>query len=370
MDAYDVLEVRALVLPGRVLRYATKPGTRFYPELPVGVGLLLTEAALEAERLVDATGYGGVVALAAKASCRVVLEPSAAALRCAQATLAEVPGVQVQAGLPWDGPAESADMVCLAPPADKGTARVAAELQGAQRLLRPGGTAYLLLHKDQGAKRYERLAEALFGELRVMARRAGWRLTRLVKHTPPCDPVRPLAFTASGLALVSYPGVFAAGKLDPGTDLLLAALDLAELSGRRVLDLGCGYGILALKAALAGAQVTGLDDDLTAVTSSRLNAQQHGLTVRWLHSDIDAALPAEEVFDAVLMNPPFHVGKQVERLLPQAFVAAGRRRLRRGGSLTLVANRALPYEALLTSWADVRLLTATPQFKVLRAVPR
>ncbi|MBS3967635.1 MAG: methyltransferase [Truepera sp.] len=367
---YDALVWRNLALPGRVLPYATKPGTRSYPELSVGVRLLVAEAELNAETLVDATGYGGVVALAAQAKRRVVLEPSAAALRCALATLSGVSQVSVQAGLPWDADKESAAMVCLAPAADKGTARVVAELQGGQRLLMPGGTAYLLLHKDQGAKRYEGLAEGLFGQLSVVAKSAGWRLTRLVKRRESCEPVQPVAFTAADLALVSYPGVFATGKLDPGTERLLAALDLAALRGKRVLDLGCGYGILALMAALAGAHVTGLDDDVTAITASCQNAQRHGLAIRWLHSDCDTALPPDEIFDVVVMNPPCHVGKQVRLELAEAFLTAARRRLRRGGSLTLVANKAMHYEPLLASWAEVALLQEDPQFKVLRAIKR
>lgn len=367
---YDALVWRNLALPGRVLPYATKPGTRSYPELPAGMRLLVTQAKLEGEALVDATGYGGVVALAAQAGLRRVLEPSAAGLRCALATLSGASQVSVQAGLPWDAEKESADLVCLAPAADKGTARVVAELQGGQRLLRPGGIAYLLLHKDQGAKRYEGLAEGLFGELSVVAKSAGWRLARLVKRQESCASVAPIAFTAAGLALVSYPGVFAAGKLDPGTERLLAVLDLAALRSQRVLDLGCGYGILALKAALAGADATGLDDDAAAIAASRQNAERRGLTIRWLHSDCDSALPPDEIFDAVVMNPPFHVGKRVRLELAEAFLTAARRRLRRGGSLTLVANKAMRYEPLLASWAEVALLQEDPRFKVLRAIKR
>lgn len=366
---YDTLVWRELALPGRVLPYATKPGARSYPELPTGMRLLVAEAELKAEILIDATGYGGVVALAANSERRVVLEPSAAGLRCALATLSGTPQVSVQAGLPWDAE-ESADLVCLAPATDKGTARVVAELQGGQRLLRPEGNAYLLLHKDQGAKRYEQVAEGLFGELIVVAKSAGWRLTRLVKRQASCEPVKPVAFMAAGLSLVSHPGVFAAGKLDPGTELLLNSLELAALRSQRVLDLGCGYGILALKAALFGAEATGLDDDAAAIAASRQNALRHGLTIRWLHSDCDSALPVAETFDAVLMNPPFHVGKQVRLELPQALIEAAHRRLRQGGSLTLVANKAMRYEPLLTPWAEVSLLRDTPQFKVLQATKR
>ena len=365
---YHTLESK--VLPDGQ-RYAVKRGLRGYPLHP-GVALLLG-LGLKGDTLLDASGSGGLVALASRAKRKRVLESSQAALECARWTFTERDAagaegeVELVAGAPWDAPLESADVVVLAPQTDRGSARVQAELVGAQRALHPGGAAYFAMHKDQGAKRYEKLAQTLFGEVTVLAREGGWRVVRATKRLSAPLEVAPLSFSAAGLSLQAEPGVFAAGKLDPGTARLLDALSLTRFAGQRLLELGCGYGVLALKASLAGAEVTAVDDDLLAVRATHRNAQHYGADVRALHSDVDSAVQGE-TFDTVLMNPPFHVGKQVVLDVPRAFLAAAYERLVPGGTLVLVANRALPYERELTGFARHDCLFADAQFKVLRAV--
>jgi 16S rRNA (guanine1207-N2)-methyltransferase len=368
--SYHRPTARQLTVAGKRVSYYGKVGVRGYPEPHSGVMLMIDKLGAELGTLVDVTATAGLLAFGARAKGLAqevtVLEPSRAALRCAEKTFEGMPEVKLSAALPWLYEAQT-DTVALAPHTDRGTARVQAEIDGAHALLRPQGRLYAVMHKDQGAKRYEGYLEECFGGFDVLAKRGGWRLARAVKER--CEPnaVHPLRFEAAGLKLTAWPGVFAAGKLDPGTKLLLEALDLSSLAGKRVLDLGCGYGLLALSAARAGAQATGVDDDLAAVLSSRSNAENLGLKASLLHSDIDSALGAER-FQAVITNPPFHVGKRVELELPRAFLAAAFDRLERGGSLTLVANKALAYERELASWASWQELAQDRQFKVLQAV--
>jgi 16S rRNA (guanine1207-N2)-methyltransferase len=345
-----------------------KQGVRGFPGLAPGAELLIEHVELgTSERAIDASGSAGAVALGLRPQPAgwTVLEPSAAALRCARATFAGAPAVRVEAGLVWDAAGAGADTVCLLPSSDRGGARVEAELTGACLALRPGGRAYLALHRDRGARRYERLAAELFGRAEVVARSSGWRLTRAERtRTPPA--VEWLGFEAAGLALLSLPGVFAAGKLDPGTAALLAAVDLATFAGLRVLDLGCGYGPLALLAACAGAAVTALDDDLAAVRSTERNAVDLGLELEVRHSDVASALAEHERFERVLTNPPFHVGKGVRLDLPRAFIREAFAHLVPAGELLLVANRALPYEAAMAAFGPVETLSDDGRFKVLR----
>ena len=346
------------------LRYVVKRGLRGYPLHP-GVALMVAKADLETASFIDATGSGGLVALVSRAETKLVLETSKAALRCAAWT-ADL-DAQLVAGAPWDAPAAAADLVALAPPTDRGSRRVQAELAGAHAALKPGGSALIVMHKDQGAKRYEKLAAKLFGELDILAKDGGWRLVRAKKVKREGLEVTPLQFSAAALSLQTEPGVFAAGKLDPGTARFLEVVQFTDFAGQRVLELGSGYGVIALKASLAGAAVTATDDDLLAVRSTHRNAAHYGADVRVLHSDVDSELP-DETFDAVVMNPPFHVGKQVVMDVPEAFLAAAHERLRPGGTLTLVANKALPYERELTGFSSYKTLFSDGQFKVLWAV--
>ena len=366
LQRYYALE--SVPLAGKTLY--TKPGVRAYPEVHPGVALfqkVFADTDLTGV-LVDATGSAGAVALTVPDSVeRIALESSRAALHCVRQTL-EGDGVTLAAGAPWDVPPASADTVCLVPATDRGSARVEAELYGAHAALKEGGSVYLVMNKDEGAKRYEKQVKTLFGEVTVLAKQGGWRLARARKRRLETHTVEPITFEAAGLTLAAEPGVYAAGKLDPGTAVLLNAFDFDSLAGKRVLDLGCGYGLLALKASLAGATVTALDDDLTAVRSTHHNAQTYGLDVRCLQSDVTSELRVEDTFDAVVMNPPFHVGKGVRLELPRAFIAAAHKHLVPGGELVLVANKALPYEELLAHFAYWETLQTGERFKVLRGL--
>jgi len=94
------------------------------------------------------------------------------------------------------------------------------------------------------------------------------------------------------------------------TMLYIAAYTYGDIVNKRVLDLGCGTGRLALGAAFLGAEsVVGVDLDKTAVKVALENAKTTRLKARtqWVAGDIDAVHGA---FDTVLQNPPFGVQKR------------------------------------------------------------
>lgn len=84
---------------------------------------------------------------------------------------------------------------------------------------------------------------------------------------------------------------------------------IKSLSTPRVLDLGTGSGCLALAIAKQNkkAQVTAVEVSAEALGVARRNAERHGLTarVRFLQSDLYAAVPPEERFDVIVSNPPY-----------------------------------------------------------------
>jgi putative methylase len=91
--------------------------------------------------------------------------------------------------------------------------------------------------------------------------------------------------------------------------LYLAAYANDDVIGKKVLDLGCGTGRLALAAAYLGAKhVVGVDIDKTAIKTALENSARTGETnVQWVVGDI-AAITGN--FDTVLQNPPFGVQKR------------------------------------------------------------
>ena len=94
------------------------------------------------------------------------------------------------------------------------------------------------------------------------------------------------------------------------TMLHLAAYTYGDIEGKRVLDLGCGTGRLALGCAFLGAEsVVGVDIDRSAVKLAAENSAKLGFksTVEWVAGDFNAI---DGKFDTVVQNPPFGVQKR------------------------------------------------------------
>ena len=131
-------------------------------------------------------------------------------------------------------------------------------------------------------------------------------------------------------------GMFAPGRVDRGTDLLARTMDLPPEG--EILDLGAGYGPLALAAALRwpAARLTLVEINQRAAALAERNLQLHGVeNAEVLVGDAHEVL-GERRFDAVICNPPLRSGKvAVLRLLTAAAA-----RLRPGGALWLVVRTA------------------------------
>jgi len=74
-----------------------------------------------------------------------------------------------------------------------------------------------------------------------------------------------------------------------------------NLSGK-VADLGCGTGRLSIAAALLGANVTGFEIDEDSLNIAKEYSIKNDLDIKWINQAIEGI---DEVFDTVIMNPPF-----------------------------------------------------------------
>ena len=104
---------------------------------------------------------------------------------------------------------------------------------------------------------------------------------------------------------VFHPGLFFS------SGVLAAEIERRNPSGRSVLDVGCGSGVLSLVAARAGATVTAVDINPEAVRATGANAAANGLTVEVVQSDLFAALDGRR-FDLVVVNPPYFAKDPVD----------------------------------------------------------
>jgi ribosomal protein L11 methyltransferase len=102
------------------------------------------------------------------------------------------------------------------------------------------------------------------------------------------------------------PGLAFGTGTHPTTALCLEWLDALDLSGRSVIDYGCGSGILAIAALkLGAARVVGVDNDPQALAASRDNAERNGVADRLELSapDAFAAEPADALVANILASP-------------------------------------------------------------------
>ena len=85
--------------------------------------------------------------------------------------------------------------------------------------------------------------------------------------------------------------------------LFIAGHRYDDVTEKRVIDLGCGIGVLAIGAALIGAKYTvGVDIDRDSIRVAKENASKLGVDVNYVTGDIEAI---HNSFDTTLMNPPF-----------------------------------------------------------------
>jgi len=239
-------------------------------------------------------------------------------------------------------------------------------LAQALRVLTPGGRMTAFAPKDRGGLRLKKELEALGCEVGESARR----------HNRICLVVRPAVIKGLAEAIAAgaprqisenglwtQPGVFSWDRLDAGTNALLQVLPPFAGAGA---DFGAGIGLLALNV-LASPKVTKLtlvELDRRALDVARRNVSDPRAEFVWG----DVRQTELKDLDFIVSNPPFHDGGGEDKTLGQAFIASAAAALRKGGALWMVANRHLPYEAILgESFAKVGLAAEGGGYKVFEA---
>ncbi len=184
-----------------------------------------------------------------------------------------------------------------------------------------------------------------------------------------------------GIVVHHHAGVFASERLDIGTRFFLEQLPDTGAGTLRVVDLGCGNGVVGVVVAQQNpdAEVVFVDESFLAVESARCTAAANlpadasvefvvGDGLRWAagRQPMDRAS-----VDLVFNNPPFHEDHALSDATAWQMFTDAHMALRSGGQLWVVGNRHLAYHAKLTRiFGNCEVIASNSKFVVYRAIRR
>lgn len=250
----------------------------------------------------------------------------------------------------------------------------------ANQILIPGGSLFLAGSNKSGIRSAIKDSQDLFGDGQILAYKKGNRIVQIVKRsTPPPYPEwtqEPgvasgtwiefsLNFSAHNYIIHSLPGVFSTNHLDEGTRMLLEVASIP--SGGRVLDVGCGYGIVGLYASIHGASWVDLvDNNLLAIASARETLAINEISNATVFAG-DLLQPVHaNTYDLILSNPPFHAGLAVDYQIAYAMIRQSYQLLNPNGKIIIVANKFIHYDHLINAiFGNVTCLKESGRFHVL-----
>ncbi|HBZ15123.1 16S rRNA (guanine(1207)-N(2))-methyltransferase RsmC [Pantoea sp. NPDC088449] len=242
------------------------------------------------------------------------------------------------------------------------------QLQNLLSLLPVGCDIFVVGENRSGVRSAEGMLEAWATLEKVdSARRCGLYHGRLDKQPTFDASSYGNTYQLDDLTIHTLPGVFSRDGLDIGSDLLLSTLT-PHFRGK-VLDIGCGSGVLATVMAKVSPRVRLW---LCDVHAAAIEASKATLAANELEGEVFASNVFSDVtgrFDMIISNPPFHDGLQTSLDAANTLIRGALKHLNSGGELRIVANAFLPYPQILDeTFGNHEVLAQTGRFKVYRAV--
>ena len=165
-------------------------------------------------------------------------------------------------------------------------------------------------------------------------------------------------------------GTFSPLRLDVGTSVLIDHLELAPKDGN-ILDLGCGWGPIALNLAKNSpkAKVWAVDVNSRSLELTAANAKTVGLTN--IQTATPDSVPKDIKFSGIWSNPPIRIGKKELHELLLSWLP----RLENGASAYLVVQKNLGSDSLqkwltetLVDGYEVSRLTSVKTYRILKVL--
>ncbi len=245
----------------------------------------------------------------------------------------------------------------------------------ATKTITPTGNVYLAGYKNEGIKTYAQKANTLFSSASPLIKHKDAHCIHLSKPYLSAEPLDDNHYTAlrtigqyNHTQLLSKPGIFGYEKIDEGSELLLTYakkyLDSHAITPQKILDLGCGYGLLSLMSAQwHPREIVATDNNAAALNAVSASAAANNIAIKVVADD--AGENISEKFDALLCNPPFHQGFSVSDDLTLKFLRSASQKLTPDGIAFFVVNSFIGIEKKAEAFfSRQELLINNKKFKV------
>ncbi|MBL6852680.1 MAG: class I SAM-dependent methyltransferase [Alphaproteobacteria bacterium] len=213
--------------------------------------------------------------------------------------------------------------------------------------LKPGGTLYLFGGNGEGIVSAGRRLGEVFAAVETVQTKFHSRVfaargprARLKAALSDWRSTFGFHVGEANFSHVTYPGVFASGRLDEGTRFLLETVPAV---GGKVLDFACGSGPIAEVLTRRHGDVRFTLSDIDAVSLVAAKENVPGVPAYQIARLRD--LPADK-FDAIVSNPPIHQGVEQSFAALRDFLATAPDYLATGGEVFLVGQRTVPVAKL------------------------
>ncbi len=243
-----------------------------------------------------------------------------------------------------------------------------------------GGSLYIAGSNNSGIQSVLKDVQELFGQGSLLAYKKGNRVAKFIKKSidepvprwaqvPGIVPFTWVEFSISfsnyTFRIRSLPGIFSFDHLDAGTRTLLSVLNIPPAA--KVLDVGCGYGILGMYAAASGAGLVHfIDNNLYALACCRETITLNGIKNAEVYAGDLLDPIGTNKYDLILSNPPFHAGHTVDYRITRAMIEQSFHALNPGSQMIIVANRFIRYDPLIKEiFGNVSTLVESGKFHVL-----
>ncbi len=235
-----------------------------------------------------------------------------------------------------------------------------------------GGWVLAAMENDIGAARFEKSFKELFGEVVTISKNKCRGFA--AKKTSAFNEAKARLWLKFGEPqliengrFTTTPGIFSAGAIDGGSAIL--AQHMPKSLRGCVADVGAGWGFLSAEILKSHGKLRELhlfEVDQRSLDCARKNITSESVELHFHWCDATKGLG--QVFDAIVMNPPFHQGRQMSVGLGKHFISAAAAGLKPQGELWMVANRQLPYEEQLDAVGlRGRIIYEDARYKVIYA---